>query len=237
MFVLILLTFQKYQDPEALKSEKLKLGELMVTSGLISRVQLEDALTKQKLSKKKIGDTLVEAGYIKPSHLSNMLKLQSKLITAVLVTTLSLASLSDTNAESIQKYDILKVKSTLAEESQTLTAMKVVFQRPELIVTDADIQRGYIDILAATKIEIQNNNLAGYLVIFEGFSSTFKQVIVKGFGKEVLIDSQGGWIAQPYNGRDPLLVELSYRFIFSENAKPGKYVWPLNISASPVIPV
>jgi hypothetical protein len=79
------------------------------------------------------------------------------------------------------------------------------------LVSTIDI-RPLIDIPVAAHIEIQNNNLSGYLVVFEGLSEPFKEVIVKCLGKEVQVSSNGGWISQPYNGRDPLMVELSTQF-------------------------
>jgi hypothetical protein len=34
--------------------------------------------------------------------------------------------------------------------------------------------------------------------------------------------------------RGPNTVDLSYRFILSEDAKPGTYAWPLTLSTQPV---
>jgi len=75
------------------------------------------------------------------------------------------------------------------------------------------------------------------LLVFEGLDGPFKEVVIKGLGDEVTINSDGGWVAQPYNGRDPVMIELSYKFILSEKAMPGTYTWPLILYASPIIPV
>jgi hypothetical protein len=231
------LTFQEHQNKKI--PGGLRIGELMVATGQITREQLKDSLTRQELSKKKLGDILVEAGYIKPEQISHGLNLQEKLLTAALAAVLSLAPLSNAFSADPSSYDIIAEnnKTALAEEIKTLTALDVVFRTHELVITQADILRGYIDIPVAEKIVIQNNNLAGYLVFFKGLNSPFKEVIIKGLEKEIRINSESGWITQPYNGRDPVTIELSYRFIFSEDAKPGTYAWPFTISVSPVIPV
>src|SRR4030042_5148665 len=224
------LTFQQLQETEAATSGRLKLGEILVTTNQISRDHLEDALSRQQLSKKKIGDLLVKAGYVQPYQLSHGLNLQNKLLKAALVAVLSLAPLSAVQAAEPVHQDASSVSSEtkIAEEIQTHTALKVVHQTSELVITQADIIRGYIDIPAGANIEIQNNNLGGYMIFFKGIYTPFKEVLVKGLGGEVKINSNSGWITQPYNGRDPVMVELSYRFIFSENAKPAKKAWPLN---------
>jgi hypothetical protein len=228
-----LLKFQQHQDTETRPLGRLRLGEILVATNQISRDQLNDSLARQRVSQKKLGEILVEAGYIQPHQLSHGLKLQNRLLTGALVALLSLAPLS--NVQSAEPVQQDSIGPKLAEEAQTLTAMKVVYQTSELVITRADILRGYIDIPVAAHIEIQNNNLPGYLVVFEGLSEPFKEVIVKGLGKEVRVNSNGTWIAQPYNGRDPLMVELSYRFILSENVQPGTYAWPLTISVSPIL--
>ena len=193
----------------------------------------------QKVSEKKIGEILVEEGYISHHQLLHGLKLQSRLLTAALVAILSLAPASKIlSAEPIpQDISAGSDGTKITESLQTHTSMKIVYQNPELVLNHTDILRGYVDIPIGAHIEIQNNNLAGYLVVFAGLRGPVKEVIIQGLGKEALIKSDGGWIAQPYNGRDPLTVELSYRFILSENAQPGTYIWPLKISVSPIIPV
>lgn len=231
------LKFQQYQEAKSETSGQLRLGELLITTKQISRDQLEDALSRQKVTREKIGDILVKAGHLKPHQLSYGLKLQNKLLTAVLIAVLSLAPWSNVQSSESLPKDNNSSSITIAatEQVQSHTALKIVFQDSELIVTYADILRGYVDIPFATHIEIRNENLAGYLVVFNGVSGPFKEVVVKGLGREAQVISSGGWIAQPYNGRDPVMIELSYRFILSEDAQPGKYAWPLTISVSPII--
>jgi len=65
----------------------------------------------------------------------------------------------------------------------------------------------------------------------------FQKVIVKGFEQDVIVDIYGGSVIQPYHGRDPLLLELSYRLVLSKKIRPGTYAWPLTIAISPIIPV
>jgi hypothetical protein len=70
------------------------LGEILVATGTISRKQLEHALADQRLTKRQIGEILVDAGMVKPSLISEALKIQSKLVAASLVAMLATGALS-----------------------------------------------------------------------------------------------------------------------------------------------
>ena len=83
-----LLDFQKNQC--AATSGPLKLGELLVATGHISRKQLDDVLRKQALTHKKIGEVLVEEGYVRPSIVKYGICLQKMLVGSVLASIMSL---------------------------------------------------------------------------------------------------------------------------------------------------
>ena len=84
-----LLEFQHNQD-DTVTSNPLRLGELLVATGYISRSQLDDALQKQSISHKKIGEVLVEEGYVSPSRIKSSFRLQKMLVNSVLAAILSL---------------------------------------------------------------------------------------------------------------------------------------------------
>lgn len=47
----------------------MRIGELLVKSGIITEDQLNEALKNQQTNKKKLGEILIELGYIKPRDL------------------------------------------------------------------------------------------------------------------------------------------------------------------------
>ncbi len=86
------LGFQRRQGAEQKERSALRLGEILVRNRMISREKIEEALRRQKVSRKKIGEVLVEGGYLKPEQLTRGLCLQQKLLTAALAAALSFAS-------------------------------------------------------------------------------------------------------------------------------------------------
>lgn len=89
-----LLAFQQHQELEGRGGSPLRLGELLVSAGHISRAQLQDALQKQALSRKKLGEVLVEEGYARPSQIKQGMRIQRFLARAVLAAIVSLAPLA-----------------------------------------------------------------------------------------------------------------------------------------------
>jgi len=197
------LAFQRRQGAKRPDDGKLRLGELLVATGQISRTELDDALKKQKGSKKRIGEILVEEGRVKPKQIDRALKLQQRLVT-----------------DPRKAYSTDAAKVIVTAHVMAHVKLKVLRQSSELIITNTDIARGYVDVPVASRIEIKNNNPAGYLLVFEGLDGPMrfiKGMYVKGGGREVYIES----------------AELSYRFVLSRDARPGTYAWPLTISVRP----
>ena len=54
----------------------MRLGDLLLSSGVISHEQLERALELQKESKERLGDVLVQSGIITEQQLIEALKIQ-----------------------------------------------------------------------------------------------------------------------------------------------------------------
>lgn len=77
------LDFQQNQGD--IKPSPLRLGEILVSAGYISREQLDDALYKQTLSGKRLGEVLIEEGHAEQHHIHHGIRLQHMLVTAALI--------------------------------------------------------------------------------------------------------------------------------------------------------
>ena len=54
----------------------MRLGDLLVASGVITQEQLEQALKLQKQTKQRLGDVLIQSGVITEQHLIEALQIQ-----------------------------------------------------------------------------------------------------------------------------------------------------------------
>jgi hypothetical protein len=110
-----LLDFQLNQ--ELAHASPLRLGELLVATGHISRQQLEDALHLQALSHNKLGEILVEAGYVRPSRIKYGIRLQKMLLNAVLAAVLSLEVSTVSRANPLPDAPSQAIMKSALEES------------------------------------------------------------------------------------------------------------------------
>jgi len=228
------LMFQKCQAGEAPSSVRFRLGEILVATGRITREQLEDVLSRQKLTKKNIGDLLVESGAVELHHVARGLRLQEMLVTAALVAALSLADVAAAQempgGGSRPATGSARIQVTATVPSRA--TLRVLHQERMLVVTPEDVARGYVDSPAASRIEVRNNSRGGCLLVFEripGPDASFGKVSVRGLGRDVEIGPGGGFVPHPY-APAPVTAELSYRFSLDRDARPGAYSWPLRVS-------
>ncbi|MBM3266167.1 MAG: C39 family peptidase [Candidatus Sericytochromatia bacterium] len=88
------LDWQHEHSYNSAKAVRFMLGEILVASKVITRDQLKSALETQKLTKRQIGDILVEAGLAKPNHIAEALRIQGKLVAAALIGVIGSAALT-----------------------------------------------------------------------------------------------------------------------------------------------
>ncbi len=106
-------------------------------------------------------------------------------------------------------------------------------QASEITITVTDVQRGYLDVHSASRLELKTNSTNGYMINFEGSIWPFKEVQIQGLANPVQLTSGHAFVHQP-SVRGKVYVDLSYRFILTEDTKPGSYSWPLSISVDPI---
>lgn len=206
-----------------------RLGDILISAGFITREQLEDALERQKHSKKKIGELLVEGGYVKQYQIDHGIRLQNVLVTAALGTVMALSTPDKAVAGHTgggSSNGTIQVTASV----RAVALVKVLHQQPTLVITSENIAQGYVEVPAASRIEVKNNSQSGYLLSFESQGGPFRDVYVRGLGTELQISSGNGWMLMPHT-RTPAPLELSYRFVLSADAEPGNYPWPFQISA------
>jgi hypothetical protein len=115
-------------------------------------------------------------------------------------------------------------------------SLKVLAQPSSVVVTAADIARGYVDGPAAVEVAIQNNGAGGYLLEFASRGDFMRQILVRGLARETQLNPGGGAIAQPATGSGVTrtTLGLGFRFVLSESAQPGTYPWPMRLSVTPL---
>jgi hypothetical protein len=224
-----LLDFQKGQEGVRSAASPLRLGDILVSAGYITRERLDFALGKQSVSRKKLGEVLLEEGFVQPQQIRHGINLQQKLLTSILVGILALAAMPDAEAATRSASAEVRVSATVLPYTQ----MSVHNQSAMLIITETDISRGYVDVPVGSSIEVKSNSRDGHYLSFESSDAIFKQVRIDGLGKTALLGAGSSIVPFAMEGRE-VRINLSYRFILAENLKPGAYPWPLTVSVIPM---
>lgn len=150
-------------------------------------------------------------------------------VIAQLITLIALCLPFAATADSAAK---LQVSVTVLKHA----SLKVLAQPSSVIVTAADIAKGYVDVAAPASIQVRSNTQEGYLLMFESQGDFMRQTVVKGLANDVQISTAGGGVAQNTAGKGmrQAQLELGFRFVLAESAQQGVYPWPMRLSVTPL---
>lgn len=208
----------------------LRLGELLVAADHISRRQLDAALVRQKETGKKLGEVLVESGAIGPEIVGWGVRLQGMMMRAVLIAALSLAA---AQATPIAEAGVALTRQVSLNAIVLARAELSVLKQPrDLVITDADVRRGFVQVEGATLVEIKTNSPAGCLLSFAFQELPFRETSVNIMGREIVLGPDGGLVTLPVTEKS--MVTLNYRFVLSPETTPGTYAWPFSLAVSPL---
>ena len=123
-----------------------------------------------------------------------------------------------------------QTRLTVNARIATYFQLEVGFQSPVLVLTEADIARGYVDVDAGTAFTVKTNTFEPYVVDFLPVSSMLSAVVIGGVGPPARIGPDGGAVVYRVPHGRIVDHQLSYRFMLNKEIRPGTYPWPLRIS-------
>lgn len=109
----------------------------------------------------------------------------------------------------------------------------ILHQENDFTITQADINRGYVELSKAVTLSIKTNSRNGYLLVFSAGSGPFSETSVFDGTNAYRLSKTGGEVHIPYQGRK-VTKELSFRFYLSSDTRPGTYQWPVAIMVTAI---
>lgn len=142
-----------------------------------------------------------------------------------------LGCLAMTSAVAVQAGSLpLMATATVAKRA----TLKVLAQPPSVLVTEADLGRGYVEVLAPVQLAVQSNSPGGYILVFESRGDLVSDARVRGLGGEIQLGANGVVPRMAAAaGVSNTTHELTFRFTLSGSAQEGTHAWPMQISAVP----
>ena len=111
------------------------------------------------------------------------------------------------------------------------TVLSVVEEPAEVVVSPADVARGYVELPDALSFHVHSNNPGGYLVLLRSTGGPFAGATVSWASSEVSVTSTEAWIAQPYR-RGIHRVVATVRLAIPPGVAPGRYHWPIAVTGA-----
>jgi hypothetical protein len=106
---------------------------------------------------------------------------------------------------------------------------------PEFItLTAADIEHGFIEIEQPTALAIRGNSVSGFALDVATLTSMLSSMVVHGFDAELRLGSDGGTIVQRWQSPHEVRLTLRFTLFLAPGLVPGRYPWPMRISARPL---
>jgi hypothetical protein len=224
----VLAEFRRRQADKTAASGQFALGNILVSSGQITRPQLERALLRQIDTGRRIGEELIEAGDATKAQVERGLLLQKKLIAYALAIAVGVAPLAALVPEAAagQAGAALAVSATVVASARAQTSHRVT----QLQLSAADIARGHVEVPAAVRFSVATSSRSGYVVAFHALGNVFSSVEILGLGDAVQLGADGGAVVVRGPPTAGLTYELGFRFVISQDTVPGIYPMPLQLS-------
>jgi hypothetical protein len=222
------LVFQR--QVHARRSERFKLGQMLVESGDISEQSLREAIVRQEITGKRLGETLLESGAISKSALGAGLARQRRLIAA------AMAAISFVMAGGMPA-DVAAATAKLQVSARVLThvSFRAVKTPAQVSITPADVAQGYVDLEQPIEMEVRTNSSAGILIGITLNSPAFEGAVVSGPSGTMRITSGAPTLVLARHGQGMRTesVSLRLRIELARDAAPGVIAMPVTLFLSP----
>jgi hypothetical protein len=152
--------------------------------------------------------------------MKNILRVKTILSLALIMLFMGLA-IGDTLAAS--KKTSLEIRARVLPFAE----YSILHQEGSLVVTQADIDRGYVDIQRAMVFSMKTNNVNGYMLGFFVDSGPFSGITVFDGSSTHMLSGSGGEVMMPYEGMHSVTKELNVRVHLAADAQPDTYQWPV----------
>lgn len=176
----------------------------------------------------------VQAGFLALYRPANGLRLQRMRCQLAAVTTLAVCTMAGTMPA--EAADSATGQVTVGATVLRHASVRVLTAPRTVNISQADLSRGYVDVATTSKLEIRSNSPTGYVLAIESQNDFARGTEVRGSGGVASLGRFGGILNIHTVGRGmhTTPVELSFRVLLSQEARPGVYPWALQISVLPV---
>lgn len=103
-----------------------------------------------------------------------------------------------------------------------------------LPISDADLQRGFIDVVQPTTLSVRSNSPSGFALEVLTVAPVLSAMRIVGLNSDLMLGAEGGTIVERW--QKPQIVDLSlkFRFTLAQGLRAGDYPWPVRLAVRPL---
>lgn len=103
-----------------------------------------------------------------------------------------------------------------------------------LAIADADLRRGYIDVLQPTQLTVHSNSPNGFALEVLTVAPMLSSMVVAGLNSDLTLGADGGTIVQRWQKPQAVNLSLKFRFALAPGLIAGNYPWPVRLAVRPL---
>lgn len=156
--------------------------------------------------------------------------LPSRSLLALLALLLSLAT-GNAAADSAAGVSSAQANLRVTVVVPRYATMRVATPR-SIVVSEADVERGYVELAAPVEVMVQSNVVEGYTLAFDRAGEHVQRAHVQGIAGELVVGEGVALATRPAAGRGMWrdVLQLHFRFDLAPATRAGQHPWPLEIS-------
>jgi hypothetical protein len=104
----------------------------------------------------------------------------------------------------------------------------------EVLVSDEDLRRGFIEVAQPTDLVVRSNSASGYALDLTTLTPMLSSVVVRGLQSEQSLSGEGGTIVQRWQMPQTVALSLQFRLVLAPGLAAGRYPWPMRIDVRPL---
>jgi hypothetical protein len=133
----------------------------------------------------------------------------------------------------VQARDI-RTNFNVSATVNAVARLQVQSAPTEILVSEEDLRRGYIEVVQPTDLLIRSNSANGYALDLTTLTPMLSSVVVRGLKSEQSLTGEGGTIVQRWQTPQTVALSLQFKLVLAPGLAAGRYPWPMHIDVRPL---
>jgi hypothetical protein len=129
-----------------------------------------------------------------------------------------------------------ETRTSFSVEASVTAIARIVQQTapPDLQISAADLERGYLDVAQTLALVVQSNSAQGFALDVITVAPIVAGIQIDGLDSQARLGAEGGVVVQRWQHPQTVHLAIHMRFDLLAGLSPGRYPWPVRMFARPL---